>query len=79
MVKRELMRNPPSLYYKGEPVLIQVPVSKKLVEGKKNSLKNNCEGVVLEATNSMNKYFISYSDPVTLKSETRWFKVDDVT
>ena len=79
MVKRELMRNPPSLYYKGEPVLIQVPVSKKLVKGKKNSLKNTCEGVVLEATNSMNKYFISYSDPVTLKSETRWFKVDDVT
>ncbi|CAH3031743.1 unnamed protein product [Pocillopora meandrina] len=42
MVKRELWRNPPSLYYEGETVLIRVPVSKKL-------------------------------------SETRWFKVDDVT
>ena len=27
----------------------------------------------------MHKYFISHSDPVTLKSETRWLKVDDVT
>ena len=27
----------------------------------------------------MHKYFISYSDPVTLKSKTRWLKVDDVT
>ena len=32
MVKRELRRNPPSIYYKGaETVLIRVPVSKKLV------------------------------------------------
>ncbi|RMX43733.1 hypothetical protein pdam_00006362 [Pocillopora damicornis] len=30
MVKRELRRDPPSLYYKGETVLIRVPVSKKL-------------------------------------------------
>ena len=43
MVKRELRRNPPSLYYKGETVLIRVPVSKKLFKGKKNSLKNTCE------------------------------------
>ena len=27
----------------------------------------------------MHKCFISYSDPLTLKSETKWFKVDDVT
>ena len=79
MVKRELWRNPPSLYYKGETVLIRVPVSKKLVKGKKNSLKNTCEGVILEANHSMHKYFISYNDPVTLESETRWFKLDDVT
>ena len=31
MAKRELRRNPPSLYYKGETVLIRVPISKKLV------------------------------------------------
>lgn len=79
MVKRELRRNPPSLYYKGETVLIRVPVSKKLVKGKKNSLKNTCEGVILEADHSVHKYFISYSDPVTLKSKTGWFKVDEVT
>ena len=41
----------------------------KLVKGKKNSLKNTCEGVILEANHSMHKYFISYSDPVILKSE----------
>ena len=79
MVKRELRRNPPSLYYKGETVLIRVPISKKLVKGKKNSLKNTCEGVILEADHSVHKYYISYSDPVTLKSKTGWFKVDDVT
>ena len=43
MVKRELRRDPLSLYYKGETVLIRVPVSKKLVKGKKKSLKNTCE------------------------------------
>ena len=79
MVKRELRRDPLSLYYKGETVLIRVPVSKKLVKGKKNSLKNTCEGVILEANHSMHKYFISYSDLVTLKSKTRWFKGDDIT
>ena len=48
----------------------------KLVKGKINSLKNTCEGVILEANHSMYKYFISYSDPLTLKSgETRWLKV----
>ena len=79
MVKRELRRDPLSLYYKGETVLIRVPVSKKLVKGKKNSLKNTCEGVILEANHSMHKYFISYSDLVTLKRKTRWFKGDDIT
>ena len=79
MVERELRRNPYSLYYKGEPVLIRVSFSKKLVKGKKNSLKNTCEGVILEADHSVHRYFIRYSDPVTLKSKTGWFKVDDVT
>ena len=58
--------------------MIRVPVSKKLVNGKKNSLKNTCEGVILEANHSMYKCFISYSDLVTLKSETRWFKVEGI-
>ena len=43
----------------------------KLVMGKKNSLKNTCEGVILEVNHSMHKYFISYSDPVTLKNKSR--------
>ena len=34
MVKRELKRKPPSLYYKGETVLIRVPESKKLDQRK---------------------------------------------
>ena len=39
MVKRELRRQPPSLYYKGESVLVRIPKSKKSVKGKKTSLK----------------------------------------
>ena len=54
-VKRELRRNPPSLYYKGETVLIRVPISKKLVKGKKNLPKNTCEGRILGANQSMHK------------------------
>ena len=79
MVKRELRRNPPSLYYKGETVLIRIPISKKIVKGKKNSLKSTCEGVIIEADHTVHKYVISYNDPETRKSKTNWFKVDDVT
>ena len=71
-------RNQPSLYHKGETVLIRVSVSKKLVKGKKNSPKNTCEGVFLEADHSVHKHLISYSDPVTFKSKMVWCKVDDV-
>ena len=53
----------------GETVLIRVIVLKKVVKGKKNSLKNTCEGVILEADHSMHKYFISYSPSVTLSVE----------
>ena len=35
MVKRELRRNPPSIYYKGETVLIRIPISKKIVKEKR--------------------------------------------
>ena len=79
MIKRELKRNPPLLYNKGETVLLRIPVSKKLVKGKKNSLKSTCEGFIHEADHSVHKYFISYNDPVTLMSKKGWFKVDDVT
>ena len=43
MVKRELRRQPPSLYYKEESALVRIPISKKSVKGKKISLKNSCE------------------------------------
>ena len=79
MIKWELKRNPPSLYNKGETVLLRIPVSMKLVKGKKNSLKSTCEGFIHEADHSVHKYFISYNDPVTLMSKKGWFKVDDVT
>ena len=65
VVNRELRRNPLSLHYMGETVLIRVIVLKKVVKGKKNSLKNTCEGAILEADHSMQKYFISYSPSFT--------------
>ena len=78
MVKRELRRNPPSLYYKGETVLIRIPISKKIVMGKKNSLKSTFEGIIIEADHTVHKYLISYNDPETRKSKRNWFKVDNV-
>lgn len=77
MVRRELRRNPPSLYHKGETVLIRVPASKKLVKGKKNSLKSTCEGIIIETDHSLHKYHIKYEDPMTRKNREGWFKVDD--
>ena len=59
MVKRKLWRNPPLLYYKGETVLIRIPISKKIVKGKKNSLKSTCEGVIIEADHTVHKYLIT--------------------
>ena len=56
MVNRELRQNPPSLYCKGETVLIRIPISKKIVKGKKKSLKNTCEGVIIEADHTVHKY-----------------------
>ena len=49
------------------------------MKGKKNSLRSNCEGVILEADRALHKYRIEYKDPSTLKSSKGWFKVDDVT
>lgn len=77
MIKGELRRNPPSLYNKGETVLLRILVSMKLVKGKKNSPKNTCEGFIHEADHSVHKYVISYNHPVTLRSKNDWFKVDD--
>ena len=79
MVNRELRRNLPSLYYKGKTVLIRIPISKKIVKGKKKSLKSTCEGVIIEVDHTVHRYLISCNDPATGKSKTNWFKVDDVT
>ncbi len=79
MVKRELKRQPPSLYYKGETVLVRIPISKKTVKGKKTSLKNSCEGLIIDADHSLHKYNIEFNDPVKRKKKKAWFKVDDVT
>ena len=59
--------------------MIRIPISKKIVKGKKNSLKSTCEGVIIEADHTVHKYLISYNDPETRKSKTNWFKVGDVT
>ena len=64
------------LYYKGETVLIRVRL-KGISQGKEKLAREHMwRG---DANHSMHKCFISYSDPETLKSETKWFKVCDVT
>jgi len=79
MIKRELKRNPPSLYHKGEVVLLRLPVARKSVKGKKTSLRSNCEGLILESDHILHKYRIEYEDPLTSKLKKNWFKVDDIT
>ena len=79
MVKRKLKRQPPSLYYKGESVLLRIPISKKSVKEKKTSLKNGCEGRIIDADHNVHKYKIECNDPVTSKNKQAWFKEDDVT
>ena len=79
MVKRELKRHPPSLYFIGETVLVRIPTSKKTVKGKKKSLKSTCEGRVVDMDHALHRYKIQYTDPVTLKGKKNWFKVDDFT
>ena len=79
MVKRELKRQPPSLHYKGETILVRIPTSKKTVKGNKSSLKSSCEGRVIDIDHTAHKYQIEFKDPDTLKYKTAWFKVDDVT
>ena len=45
MIKQELKRNPPSLYYVGETVLVRITKTKKTVKGKKTTLRGTCEGL----------------------------------
>ena len=46
--KMIIKRQPPSLYYKGETILVRIPTSKKAVKGKKSSLKSSCEGRIVD-------------------------------
>ena len=80
IIKRELKRQPPSLYYKGDPVLVRIPISKKSVKGKKKtSLQSSCEGRIIDADHNVSKYNIEFNDPVTSENRKAWFKVDDIT
>ena len=56
--------------------MIRIPISKKIVKGKKNVLKSACDGVIIEADHTVHKYLISYNDPETRKSKRNWFTAD---
>ena len=79
MIKRELKRNPPSLYYVGETVLVRVAKTKKTVKGKKTTLRGTCEGLILKADHDLHKYYVDFEDPNTAKQQEVWVKVDDIT
>lgn len=78
MIKRELKRNPPSLYYVGETVLVRVAKTKKTVKGKKTTLRGTCEGLILKADHDSHRYYVDFEDPNTAKKKV-WVKVDDIT
>ena len=70
MVKRELKRQPPSLYYKEDAVLVRIPISKKSFKGKKPSLQDSCEGRIIDADHDLHKCNIEFNDPVTSENKT---------
>ena len=69
MEKRELKRQPPSVYYKGDTVLVRIPISKKSFKGKKTSLQDSCEGRIIDADHNLHKYNIEFNDPVTSENK----------
>ena len=77
MIKRELKRNPPSLYYVGESVLVCVAKTKEAVKGKKTTLRGTCEGLILKADHDLHRYYVDFEDPNTAKQQKVWVKVDD--
>ena len=78
MIKRELKRNPPSLYYVEETVLVRVATN-KTVKGKKTTLRGSCEGLILKADHDLHRYYVDFEDPNTAKQRKVWVKVDDIT
>ena len=64
MVKRELKRHPPSLYFIGETVLVRIPTSKNIIKGKKKSLMSTCEGRVVDMDHALHRYKFKFSTQI---------------
>ena len=78
-VGSHLKRNPPSLCYVGETVLVRVAKTKKPVKGKKTALRGTCEGLIFKADHDLPRYYVVFEDPNTAKQQKIWVKVDDIT
>ena len=78
MIKQELKRNPPSLYYVGETVLVHVAKTKKTVKGMKTTLRGTCERLILKADHDLHRYYVDFEDPNTAKQQKVWVKVDNI-
>ena len=72
MVKRELKRQPPSLFYKGDAVLVRIPISKKSVKGKKLRYKAAVKVVSLTPIT----IFTNITLNLMIQSQARTKKVD---
>ena len=70
MIEQQLKRNPPSLYYVGETVLVCIAKTKKTVKGKKTTLRGTCEGQILKADHDLYRYYVDLEDPNTAKLTT---------
>ena len=74
MVDAHRAKNPPSVYKKGEEVMVKLHMKGKKVKGKK---KLHCKGKILRRKE--NRYQITYTDPNTEAKKTEWFPVSSVT
>ena len=70
MIEQQLKRNPPSLYYVGETVLVRIAKTKKTVKGKNTTLRGTCEGQILKADHDLYRYYVDLEDPNTAKLTT---------
>lgn len=80
MIRRNLLKSPPSLYDTGETVLVRV-VKKTSAKktGKKLTLKTHAEGEIQKINHNKHRYNIKYTDPNTGKDKCKWFSVNDIT
>ena len=79
MIQRELKRNPLSLYYVGETVLVRVAKTKKPVKGKKTALRGTCKGLIFKVDHDLHRYYVVFEYSNTAKQRKIWVKVDDIT